>query len=92
MQDCDLLKFINHVRKITKLQQSNELWFQNVLWQSGMRYLCKTDYVTVNHGMINGFVERWHTEMSSFHIPHGETFITMDDVSCLLYLPIKGNF
>lgn len=30
-------------------------------------------------------------EMSLFHIPHGEMSITLDDVSSLLNLPIKGR-
>lgn len=31
------------------------------------------------------------TEMSSFHPSHGEISITLDDVSCLLHLPIRGK-
>ena len=29
--------------------------------------------------------------MSSFHIPIDEMSITLDDVSCLLHLPIRGK-
>ncbi|XP_058746234.1 protein MAIN-LIKE 1-like [Vicia villosa] len=38
------------------------------------------------------FAERWHPETSSFHLPHGEITITLDDVACLLHIPIKGTF
>ncbi|XP_058770784.1 protein MAIN-LIKE 1-like [Vicia villosa] len=28
----------------------------------------------------------------SFHLPHGEMMITLDNVVCLLHLPIRGTF
>ena len=34
--------------------------------------------------------ERWHEETSSFCLPFGEMTVTLDDVSCLLHLPIDG--
>lgn len=48
-------------------------------------------YKTINHGMLTAFVERWHKETSSFHIPIGEMSITIDDISCLLHIPIRGR-
>lgn len=41
--------------------------------------------------MHPAFVKRWHSEMSYFHLPHGEMSITHDDESCLLYLAIKAR-
>jgi len=32
----------------------------------------------------------WHGETSSFHLPFGEMTATLDDVACLLHLPIDG--
>jgi len=43
-------------------------------------------------GLISAFVERWHRETNSFHLPVGEMTITLDDVSSLLHLPILGQF
>ncbi|XP_058726900.1 protein MAIN-LIKE 1-like [Vicia villosa] len=37
------------------------------------------------------FAERWHPETSSFHLSHSEITITLDDVACLLHLPISGT-
>ncbi|XP_058772191.1 protein MAIN-LIKE 1-like [Vicia villosa] len=37
------------------------------------------------------FAERWHTETSSFHLPHGEITITLDDIACLLHILIRGT-
>lgn len=47
-------------------------------------------YITVIHEMLNAFMERWHSETSSFHLPLSEMSITLDDISCLLHLPIRG--
>lgn len=53
--------------------------------------MCKTDCVMVNREMLNAFVKRWYMETLSFHLPHGQMFITLDDVLCLLHLPIRGK-
>lgn len=50
-----------------------------------------TDYIMVNHGMLNALVERWHTETSLFHLSLCEIYITLDDVPCLLHLLIRGK-
>ncbi|CAL5196149.1 unnamed protein product [Lathyrus oleraceus] len=44
----------------------------------------------VNHGILNAFVERWHSETSSFHLLT-DMSITLDDVSYLLNLLIRGK-
>ncbi|XP_050902122.1 protein MAIN-LIKE 1-like [Lathyrus oleraceus] len=87
-EDRDPLKIINHAWKITGLPQPTDKWFQAALSLFGMKDLCKTNCVTVNQGMLNAFVERWHTETSSFHITLCEISITLDNVSCLLHLSI----
>jgi len=38
------------------------------------------------------FVERWHRDTNTFHMPFGEITVTLDDVSSLLHLPIMGQF
>jgi len=42
----------------------------------------------IDHNLICAFVERWHEEYSSFDLLFGEMTVTLDDVSCLLHLPI----
>ncbi|GAU42367.1 hypothetical protein TSUD_350330 [Trifolium subterraneum] len=37
------------------------------------------------------FAERWYRETSDFHMPTGKMPVTLDDVSRLLHLPIKGR-
>jgi len=50
----------------------------------------KISYSLIDHGLICAFVERWHEETSSFHLPFGEMTVTLDDVAYLLHLPIDG--
>ena len=53
-------------------------------------WLQDTSYSLIDHGMICAFVERWHEETSNFHLPFGEMIVTLDDVTCLLHLPIDS--
>jgi len=39
-----------------------------------------------------GFVERWHRDTNTLHMPFGEMSITLDNESSLLHLPIMGQF
>lgn len=41
--------------------------------------------------MLNMFVERYHSENSLFHLPHGEISITLINISCSLHLLIRGK-
>ena len=45
-----------------------------------------------DQGLMYAFVERWHKETNSFHLPVGKVTITLDDVASLLHLPIVGAF
>ncbi|CAL5208852.1 unnamed protein product [Lathyrus oleraceus] len=81
-EDRDPLKFINHGRKTIGLPRPNEDWFQVVLSLSGLKDLCMTNYITVNHEMFNAVMERLNSKTSSFHLP-------LDDMLCLLHLSIR---
>ncbi|XP_058767247.1 protein MAIN-LIKE 1-like [Vicia villosa] len=50
-----------------------------------------TRLARVDTHLLSSFVERWHPETSSFHMPLCEMTITLDDVSCLLHVPIRGE-
>nr|XP_012567313.1 protein MAIN-LIKE 1-like [Cicer arietinum] len=43
-------------------------------------------------GLISAFVERWHRETSSFHLPFAEMTITLGDVVTLLHISPHGKF
>ncbi|XP_045819193.1 protein MAIN-LIKE 1-like [Trifolium pratense] len=59
---------------------------------SGLCWLERTSLKFTDPQLISAFVERWHPETSSFHMPFGEMTITLDDVACLLHLPVRGQF
>jgi len=68
----------------------NARWWVDRLQGTGLGWLQDTSYNLINHGLICAFMERWHEETSSFHLLFGEMTVTLDDVSCLLHLPIDG--
>ncbi|XP_058742116.1 protein MAIN-LIKE 1-like [Vicia villosa] len=88
--DREPQKFYNHSRKIAALTQPGEAWFQDVFTTSGLRDLCQVGFQTIHNGMLKTFAERWHLETSSFHLPHGEITITLDDIAGLLHISIRG--
>ena len=65
---------------------------QGIVSASGLGSLIGCSLETADKGLLSAFVERWHRETSSFHLPIGEMTITLDDISSLLHLPITGAF
>ncbi|XP_058775826.1 protein MAIN-LIKE 1-like [Vicia villosa] len=58
---------------------------------SGLSSLQHTSLSIVDTDILYAFVERWNPETSSFRMPFGEMTITLDDVSYLLHIPIRGE-
>ena len=48
------------------------------------------DFIQFDWALINALVERWRVETHTFHLPVGETTITLQDVSIILGLPVDG--
>ncbi|XP_073225403.1 uncharacterized protein [Cicer arietinum] len=65
---------------------------EQLVKSSGLYSLLKCSYEMIDKGIISAFVERWHRDTNSFHLPIGEMTITLDDVSSLLHIPITGAF
>ena len=57
------------------------LGLEGLLWVPGRE---------IDHGLITALVERWRPETHTFHMPHGEVSITLQDVEVLLGLPVTG--
>ena len=58
---------------------------------SDLTPLLTSGYENISHRFVCAMSERWHEETSNFHLPVGEMTITLDDVACLLGIPITGR-
>nr|XP_027187882.1 protein MAIN-LIKE 1-like [Cicer arietinum] len=65
---------------------------EELVKSSGLYTLLKCSYEMIDKCLISAFVERWHRDTNSFHLPIEEMTITLDDVSSLLHIPITGAF
>ncbi|KAH1207861.1 Protein MAIN-LIKE 1 [Glycine max] len=78
-----LTSFVEHV--------AHAVWSgQASACATGLSPLIDCSVITGDPGLIYAFVERWHSETSTFHLPVGELTITLDDVSSILHLLITG--
>ncbi|XP_006591665.1 protein MAIN-LIKE 2-like [Glycine max] len=83
------LKLVSHGRKVDKFGRP-DAEIEGVIVATGLDPLIRCSVITIDPGLIFAFVERWHRETSSFHLPVEEVTITLDDVSSLLHILITG--
>ncbi|XP_028223467.1 protein MAIN-LIKE 1-like [Glycine soja] len=83
------LKLVSHGRKVDKFGRP-ALEIEGMIAATGLSPLIMCSIITTDLGLISAFVERWHRETSTFHLPVGELTITLDDVASLLHIPITG--
>ncbi|KAH1258305.1 Protein MAIN-LIKE 1 [Glycine max] len=83
------LKLVSHGRKLTLIGRLVPE-IEGLVAATGLSPLIDCSVITGDPGLISAFVERWHSETSTFHLPVGELTITLDDVSSILHLPITG--
>ncbi|KAH1262403.1 Protein MAIN-LIKE 1 [Glycine max] len=80
----------SHGRKVHSLGRPVPT-IEGLVVGTGLSPLIACSVNTGDRGLLSLFVERWHRETSSFHLPVGEVKITLDDVSSLLHLPVVGD-
>ena len=57
----------------------------------GLEGLFRAPSKEIDHCLISALVKRWWSETHTFHLPHGEMSITLEDVEVILGLPIDGE-
>ena len=57
----------------------------NIVKRVGLEGLYRTPCREIDHNLITAFVERWRPETHTFHLPHGETMITLQDGASFLF-------
>ncbi|KAK9988184.1 hypothetical protein SO802_028423 [Lithocarpus litseifolius] len=57
---------------------------------AGLDGLLQVPNIDVDHALITALVERWRPETHSFHLPHGEMTITLQDMEVIMGVPVVG--
>lgn len=85
------LTCVHHTHRLAQWDVSTySKRFTEVVKSTGLDILAGTAQV-VDRAMISAFVERWHEETSSFHLPFGEMTITLEDMFLITGLKIDGK-
>ncbi|XP_030937313.1 serine/threonine-protein phosphatase 7 long form homolog [Quercus lobata] len=58
--------------------------------EAGFEGLFKVLNLEVDYALITALVERWRPETHTFHLPHGEMSITLQDIEVMLGVPVDG--
>jgi hypothetical protein len=97
LQDRDILKCINHASKVStgflysQITDSSTLKFRGYIERSGLFTLVDCSYRYANKLAVLAFIERSQLETNTFHVPFVEMTITIDDVYCILGIPINSR-
>ncbi|MQM20741.1 hypothetical protein Taro_053768 [Colocasia esculenta] len=59
--------------------------------RAGFNIVNKCSCVKLDRPLLTALTDRWRPETNTFHFPHGEMTITLQDVSCILGLRIDGE-
>ncbi|KAK6151727.1 hypothetical protein DH2020_014362 [Rehmannia glutinosa] len=62
----------------------------HTLYQMGFYGVARCGRIDIDNHLITTLVERWRPETHTFHLPVGETTVTLQDVAIIWGLPVEG--
>ncbi|XP_075669868.1 serine/threonine-protein phosphatase 7 long form homolog [Castanea sativa] len=65
-------------------------WIAAYIADVGLEGLLRVPNIDLDHALITMLVERLRPEMHSFHLPHGEMTITLQDMEVIMGVPVDG--
>ena len=65
-------------------------WITRYINKAGFEGLFHVLDLKVDHVLITTLVEHWRLEMHTFHLPHGEMGITLQDIQVMLEVLVDG--
>jgi hypothetical protein len=78
-----VLHIVSNEKKLTTLNKliltNEEYWWDLIIRATWMWGLANTGFTHLDWTLLDAFIDRWHGETSSFHIPDGEITVTLDD-------------
>lgn len=77
---------VRHNRMSLKYQTT----YGGTLRAMGLYQLSQMTEEIHDEGLSSGLIERWRPETHTFHLPHAEMTVTLQDVSCLWGMTIIG--
>jgi len=86
-----VLQSRRHSIWILKYTDLIDLRVRMLIDQAGFGHVLKVDNMKINHLMVTTLCERWRIETHTFHMPLGETTVTLEDVSLQLGVPIDDE-
>lgn len=91
MKERGAIKCLHHTKKLREwdLTGASEYFISKVNC-TGFQNL-RESLEVLDRSLISAFVERWHSDTSTFHMPWGEMTITLDDVHQITGLTIEGE-
>ena len=82
---------LNCRRRTCKLPQHGlDPQISHYITEVGFEGLFKVPNLEVDHALITALVEHWRPKTHTFHRPHGEMGITLQDIEVMLGVPIDG--
>ena len=91
MQDLGSLTCCSRSEEFTNLELMVDDQVIDIIKGLGLEGLLKTPGREIEHGLITALMEQWRPKTHTFHMPHGEVTITLQDVEVLLGLPVDGE-